>query len=481
MKISELIQGLPYMEFRGQDVEVSHITYDSRKVCPGSLFVAIQGYDTDGHQYISQAEEKQAACLLVEKPVESSLPQVIVEDGRKALAYVSAIFFNHPSKEMKVVGITGTKGKTTVSNLLYQMAKTAGRNPGRIGTNGVAYADVNYPIFHTTPESSELQEILRNMRDKGVDTVFMEVSSGGLKLSRVEQIQFDIGVFTNFSRDHIGLKEHANMEEYLYWKSTLFEKTPVSILNVDEKVYSVLRERVKKRMLSYGIHGGDIQAKEIVYGKKINEHTHFMYCGKSTFPVELCNPGEFSVYNALAVLAVGELLEYPVFAMQDTLKQGHVLGRIELLPAPDNYCVVLDYAHNGTSLEQILRILKGYHPRRLLCVMGSIGGRARLRRKELGDVAAKFCDTVILTTDNPDFEDPIEIIKDIKESFVGTSVQVYEEPNRAEAVCLALSLMEEGDILLLAGKGHEEYQLIRGEKVPYSDKEVVNGYFSHLK
>ena len=444
----------------------------SRKVT-GGVVCAISGYDVDGHDYIHRPL-KMGLCVLVEKPMEG-VPQVVVEI--RAEYCPGPANFAHPSRKLRVIGIMGTKGKTTVSNLLYQAGKEAGDRVGRIGTNGVAYKEQSYELSHTTPESRDLQEILADMVEAGVKTVFLEVSSGGLKLSRVADVDFYLAIFTNFSPDHIGPKEHADLEEYLYWKSRLFAMTKVALINGDEEVADVLKKSAKGEAYFYGMEQGDFRAEHYQPGNNLREPTRFDYRGKASFPVVLSAPGRFSVYNALAVLAAGELLGYDKNALQRALEKGHVDGRIQLLPTPPTYQVVLDYAHNGLSLESILNTLRAYKPHRLLCLMGSVGGRTKLRRKELGDVAARLADVAILTSDNPDWENPMEIIEDMAESFQGSACEVYKEPDREKAVHLALSLMEEGDILLLAGKGHETYQLIDGKQVPYSDKDAVASYF----
>lgn len=472
MKLSELF---PHSDRSGSDPEITHITHDSRAVVPGSVFVAISGYAHDGRDFVPMAEENGAAAIVARAPVPTDLPLVLVDDPRQALSRAAAKLYGHPAEKLTMIGITGTKGKTTVSHLLYDTAAAAGKVPGLIGTNGVRYQNVQYDISHTTPESADLQRILRDMVEAGVDTVFMEVSSGGLKLARVADIVFDIGIFTNLAPDHVGPGEHADEEEYAYWKSTLFTQSRKGLLFSDDPRSSFMAEG-REPIYYYGSRG-DFVAEDIVYGQTLGEKTRFQYKGQDSFPVVLAAPGTFSVYNAVAVLAVSELLGYPNHAPLSVLAQAHVAGRTELLPAPEGIQIVLDYAHNGLSLSSVLKTLRMYNPRRLLVLVGTVGGRTKNRRKELGDAAAQWADIVMLTADNPDFEDPVEIIRDMAASFKDPSVVVYREPDRARAVEKMLDLLQPGDIFLLAGKGHEAFQLIQGKQVPYSDKETVAAYY----
>lgn len=474
MKLSSLMEGLAIMSQQG-DPDITHVTHDSRDVRPGSLFVAIPGHDEDGHAFIEDAVARGAVAVLCERAVDADIPQAVVAEARSAMAHAAAVLYRQPAKELTMVGITGTKGKTTISHMLYETALLAGKTPGLIGTNGVMYKDIRFDITHTTPEASDLQRILRDMADAGVSTVFMEVSSGGLKLDRVCGIDFDLGIFTNLAEDHLGPSEHADEEEYAYWKSTLFSQCRRALINRDDACADKMAGRAGVDTW-YGT-GGDYSAENIVYGSALKEPTRFQFSGGESFAVTLAAPGAFSVLNALAVLGASEQLGYPKEAPLAVLAKANVAGRAELLPAPEGIQIVLDYAHNGLSLQSMLTTVRAYKPNRLFVLIGTVGGRTKNRRKELGDAAAGAADVVMLTADNPDFEDPFEIIEDMAASFRGTEVIVYKEPDRKAAVETMLALLEPGDILLLAGKGHEEFQLIKGQQIPYSDKSTVRRYY----
>lgn len=475
MKLSDLLAGYPIVWQHG-DAEIVHITHDSREIRPGSLFVAISGFARDGHAFIAEAKKRGAVALLCERTVDTDLPVVQVSDARRAMSYLAARLYKHPADALTMVGITGTKGKTTVSHLLYETARAAGKTPGLIGTNGVLYGNTQYDIANTTPESSDLHRILRQMADAGVDTVFMEVSSGGLKLARVADVPFALGIFTNLAQDHLGPSEHADMAEYAHWKSRLFLQCEKALLFSDDKKTTHMKNKAKKDFY-YGTKG-DYAATSIRFGQTLQDPTQFVLAGKHMYPVAVAAPGAFSVHNALAVIGAADQLGYPKEAALSVLAGFSVAGRAESLPAPDGIQIVLDYAHNALSLQAMLQTLRQYKPQRLLVLLGSVGGRTKNRRRELGDAAAQWADVVMLTSDNPNQEDPKEIIEDMAESFVGTDTIVYKEPDRGTAVNTVLQLLQKGDILLLAGKGHEEFQRIHGKQIPYSDKEVVRAFYA---
>lgn len=475
MKLSQLLKESRRAD-PANDPDITHITHDARQVRPGSLFVAIPGYSYDGRQFISLAEEQGAAAILTQGPAKSRLPCRLVKDARTAMAEASAGLYRHPAKDLSIIGITGTKGKTSVCHLLYDTAVKAGKKPGRIGTNGVRYGDISYDIANTTPESSDLHRILRDMKEAGVDTVFMEVSSGGLKLARVAGIEFTVGIFTNLAEDHLGPSEHADMKEYAYWKSRLMKQSRTALISADDPRADAMRGLARRDAL-YGSRG-DFTARNLRPGDRLAEPTRFDFSGKETYPVALALPGRFNVENALAVLGCAELLGYPKEAALQVLKEARVPGRTELLPSPAGTQVVLDYAHNGLSLSSVLDTLSLYRPGRLLVLMGTVGGRTKTRRRELGDAAARRADVVMLTSDNPDYEDPNAIIADMAASFHGTEITVYREPDRKKAIEFLLDRLVPGDILLLAGKGHEEFQLVCGREIPHSDRAVVENYLS---
>lgn len=463
MKFRELWHNYPAC-IEGADVEVTGITYDSRQVQPGDVFVAIHGYDTDGHQFIASAEGKGAAAIVAERDVETSLPLCVVEDGRRALSHAASVLYGHPSEKLKIVGVTGTKGKTTVTTLLYNAATEAGMKAGRIGTIGVAYGDVHYPLTHTTPESADLHRILREMVDVGVELVLMEVSSLALSLERVADIGFDIGIFTNLTPDHIGGNEHASMAEYARAKAMLFERAKVSILSADDPYGREMDRFAKGKVATYGMDA-DVKPEDLKEARRVGEETTFRVGGAQ---YALPSVGRFNVENALAVIAAAQALGLDETAVAKSLEEFRVPGRMEILPSPEGTTILLDYAHNGASIESLIAAVRP-GAERILLLVGSVGGRTRSRRREIME-AAKDADLVILTSDNPDYEDPGEIIDEMAQY---ATMPVLKEPDRTRAVARAVEMMQKGDLLILAGKGHEEGQLIRGVLEPYSDREAV--------
>jgi len=483
MRLSDLVRDLEFISNLKDEeiskVEVDDIVYDSRKSVKGSLFVAIKGETVDGHNYIQGAYDKGARIFVVNYDIDiaNDAVKIIVEDSRKALSSMSAIYFGEPTKKIKVVGITGTKGKTTISNYIKTVLTNSGINTGVIGTNGVFYNDVAESTLNTTPESYELHKTIRKMLDSGVECVAMEVSSGGLMMGRVDDIEFDIGVYTNLSPDHIGPKEHPSFEHYRDCKARLFELCKYGLVNVDDENADYIIKKAKCPIGSFSIKNkSDIQAYNIELTRsKSSLGVDFDYSiregGRTR--THICSPGEFSIYNALAVIGVCDYFGIDRERMLATLSEALVDGRVEVIPTLDNVTVVLDYAHNGMSLENVLETLHMYKPSRMICVYGSVGGRTAIRRKEMGDVAARLTDVSILTTDNPDDEDPMHIIDDIAESYVDSKAQVIKIVDRAEAIYHALKMAQDGDMVLVAGKGHEKYQYINGKRVFYDEKAEI--------
>ena len=327
-------------------------------------------------------------------------------------------------KELKVIGVTGTKGKTTITNYISEVLNSSGLNTGVIGTNGTFYNGISEKTVNTTPESYELHRIFRTMLDNGVQCVSMEVSSGGVMMNRVEDVDFDIAIFSNLSPDHIGPKEHPTFEHYLECKARLFTLAKHGIINIDDEHAEKIINKATCDVERFSIvKESDVMAKNIEYSKEIDSLGVSFTCRTKNdeFSCYHVSPGEFSIYNALAVISVCRYLKVDQDIMINSLKKAKVNGRVEVLPVLPYATVIVDYAHNGVSLENILQTLKKYDHNRLICLFGSVGGRTEIRRKELGDVAARECDLCILTSDNPDFEDPMNVIRDIAESFEGTN------------------------------------------------------------
>ena len=489
MILKELMMAVDYKEVinrSGIDVGTARITslcYDSRKACPDSIFVCIAGALVDGHAFSRTAYDGGCRVFVAEHRLE--LPDdafvIITNDTRIALARLSAHFFGYPSNEMTIIGITGTKGKTTSSLLIYNVLNKSGVPTGYIGSNGINYLDYQIATLNTTPESYELHEYMRKMLDSGIKTLVMEVSSQALKMARVHGIKFDICVFTNLSPDHIGEFEHPDFEDYKNCKRTLFTDygTDYIVYNGDDEyaISVVGGARCEKASVSIG-GNGDFSASSITYFRSPGNIGVSFECqadGK-TFPVALSFPGEFSVYNALTAIAVCARLGLGAGRITKTMRHIRIKGRFETHELPCGATVVIDYAHNGVSLKAALTAMRIYEPTRLICLFGSVGGRTRMRRAELGLVASRDADFCILTSDNPDNELPSAIISEIATYFTAGTCPYVAIPDRKKAIEYALSHAQKGDIILLAGKGHESYQLICGVREHFSETEIVEEF-----
>ncbi|CEI73819.1 UDP-N-acetylmuramoyl-L-alanyl-D-glutamate--2,6-diaminopimelate ligase [Romboutsia hominis] len=482
MKLLEVMNGVEFTSQKPwneiENTEIKDIAYNSSKCEDGYIFVAIKGETVDGHKYVKDAYKRGTRVFILQDDVElgEDAIKLFVKDSRIALSNMSSNYFGNPSRELKVIGVTGTKGKTTITNYISEVLNQAGINTGVIGTNGTFYNGKSEKTVNTTPESYELHRIFRTMLDEGVKCVSMEVSSGGIMMNRVEDVNFDIGIFSNLSPDHIGPKEHPTFEHYLECKAKLFTLCDHGIINIDDKHAKDIIKHATCHIETFGIEkDADLKAKNIKYSRELDSlGTSFDVETKDDiFNAYICSPGTFSIYNALAVISVCRYLKIDQRLMLDALKNAKVKGRVEVLPVLDYATVIIDYAHNGVSLENILQTLKKYDHNRLICLFGSVGGRTKLRRKELGDVASRECDLCILTGDNPDFEDPMDVINDIAKSFEGSKCEYIKVPDREEAIIKAIEIAKEGDMIVFAGKGHEEYQLIKGERVPFSETEIA--------
>jgi len=463
------------------EIEIKDIAYNSRSCKEEYMFVALVGETVDGHKFLKNAYDNGARVFLLQKGMESSqyvteLPndtvRLFVEDTRISLSRVSHNFFEKPSSSLKIIGVTGTKGKTTITNYIATVLNESGVNTGVIGTNGTFFNGTYEVTENTTPESYELHRIFRKMLDNGVTCVSMEVSSGGIMQNRVEDVDFDVAIFSNLSPDHIGPKEHPTFDHYLQCKARLFKMAKHGIINIDDDYANDIINAATCDVETFGIENdANLTANNIRYSKEIDSLGVSFDCNtkEETLPCFICSPGTFSIYNALAVIAVCKYLDVKREIMIDALKNAKVSGRVEVLPILPYATVIVDYAHNGVSLENILQTLKNYDHDRLICLFGSVGGRTAIRRKELGDVAARECDLAILTADNPDFEDPMNVINDIAQYFEGSSCEVVKIADREDAIKYTIRNAKEGDMIVFAGKGHEKYQLINGEKLPFDE------------
>lgn len=482
MLLSEILINIEYACENFTETQISDIVYDSRKAQKGTLFVALCGAFSDGHDYVQKAYENGARVFLCQKEV--SLPDdatvILTQDTRAALSVISGNFFRHPDRELRLIGVTGTKGKTTITHMLRTVLDKCGVKCGVIGTAGAYYGEKYIPTINTTPESYETLKILRKMADAGCQAVCMEVSSLGLKHHRVDNLHFDTAVFTNLSPDHVGGHEHESFEEYSYWKKQLFKLCDFAVLNQDDVFSAEIENEISCEFTTFALtENADYTALNI---EKIRNSELFgvsfdcVHGGEKT-NIKVSMPGYFSVYNALAAFAVCLHLGVDREKAAKAIVCARVVGRNELISVPADFDVFIDYAHNGISMKSIIESVKAYDHNRIITVFGSVGDRAQLRRRELGLVSGSLSDYSIVTTDDPNFEDPRKIADEIA-SYIEEAGGSYEIVlDREEAVFKALSIAQSGDIVLILGKGQETAQKIKGELVPYSDHEAVRKYF----
>lgn len=486
-KLSDLLRNLDYKLVQGDidERQVEGIVYDSRKAFHGCLFVCIKGANFDGHSFASAVADVGAKTLIVEDDVEvrADVTVVKVRDTREALAIISANWFGNPSDRIKVIGITGTKGKTTTTYMIKSILENAGYKVGLIGTIETIIGDKHIPSKNTTPESYEIQENLSEMEKEKITVCVMEVSSQGLMLHRVDGMTFEIGIFTNISPDHIGPNEHSSFDEYLHFKSLLFTKCRKGIINIDDPHHREILEDHTCTVETYGFNeNADFRANDMkLYHEKGVMGVKYHVSGKVNFDVTISVPGRFSVYNSLCAIAVCAHFNVKESDMQSALLSAKVKGRIEPFPASDRYTVLIDYAHNAMALESLLSTLREYEPGRLVTIFGCGGNRSRERRFEMGEVSGKLSDFTVITSDNPRFEKPEDIISDIVTGIKKTDGKYVTITDRKEAIKYALSHAEDGDVIILAGKGHEDYQEIRGKKYHMDERELLKEALDEIK
>ncbi len=488
MKLAELLKELEFKAFKGNsgeeadnlDVEISAVVNDNRKVSEGCIFLCIEGANFDGHSATKEVAEKGATAIVVQKDVE--LPEdtntivIRVESTRYAMAFISAAWFGHPANSLKTIGITGTKGKTTTTYLIRNMLENAGHKCGLIGTIEVIIGDEHIHAENTTPESYDLQSYMRRMVDAGCDCVVMEVSSQGLMLHRSQGFIYDIGVFTNIEADHIGPNEHKDFDDYMHCKGLLFKQCKVGIANADDPRMEDVIEGHTCEMTTYGFsEDADLRAINLAYMHKPGElGVMFDTTGVLNMHAQVPTPGRFSVYNALCAIDVARILGASENEIAEALKKARVKGRIEMVKVSDEFTLMIDYAHNAMALKSLLSTLRDYHPTRLICVFGCGGNRSKLRRFEMGEVSGKYADFTIITSDNPRFEEPLDIMKDIETGMKKTDGEYIMIEDRKEAIRYAIENGEHGDIIVLAGKGHEDYQEIKGVKYPMDERVLIS-------
>lgn len=479
MKLSQILQNTQYTLLQGDlDADITDIIYDSRKLVTGCVFVCMVGAVVDGHTFIAEAVEKGAKAVVVENDVDGipkDIAVVKVASSRKALALMSAAYFGNPAKELVTIGLTGTKGKTTTTYMIKSVLESAGFKTGLIGTTGVLIGEESLPTKNTTPESYELHKLFREMADKGCKYVVMEVSSQGLKLDRTLGIEFDYGVFTNLSPDHIGPHEHDSFEEYTECKSLLFRQCKTAVVNADdEHTDEVLKGHTCKVLTYSAKQDADLTATNVEFikdGGKLG--MRFNVRGKVNTLVTIYTPGFFSVYNSLVTVLCCTLIGAETKDILEGLLKVKVIGRVEIVPCSDDFSVIIDYAHNEVSTKSVLTTLLEYKPNRLICVYGGGGNRSRLRRYDMGEVTGAMADLCVLTEDNPRDEDLRQINNDIKIGLAKTSGKYIEIDDRKDAIKYCIENAQKGDMIVLLGKGQETYQERKGVKYHFDEREVV--------
>lgn len=480
MKLNELTHGVKCGIVGNGDTEIKDLKYDSRKVKQGDMFFCITGFETDGHEYISQAIQKGAAALVVtEAQPDVAVPQVVVKDSRQAMSLMAQTFFGHPARSLKTVGVTGTNGKTTITYMIKAIAERAGLKTGLVGTITNMIGDREIPAERTTPEAIDLQRLIRQMVDEGCRVLAMEVSSHSLELGRVWGMEFDAGVFTNLTQDHLDF--HETWENYVAAKAKLFEQSKVSVINIDDDSAGHMISAAKSEVARYSaIHPEQYYAKNIRITS--NETCYqFVYGSKS---VDICVgiPGMFSVYNSLAAAATADVLGIDTYYIELGLKEMKpVAGRFEVLDTHgQDYTVILDYAHTPDSMKSTLSTIRQFAPARVVTVFGCGGNRDASKRPIMGNIAGEYSDFTIITSDNPRREDPMEIIAQAEAGISGMGKEYTCIENRRDAIKYAIKNAQGGDIILLAGKGHETYQEIKGEKHDFDEKIVVQQILDEL-
>lgn len=486
MKLTKLLERLEYEVVAGSDqIEITELTNDSRKIVEGSVFVCISGAVFDGHAYVEDVAKKGAAAVIVEKDVEApeGLTVIKVADTRYALALTSAAYFGYPADKLKVIGITGTKGKTTTTYMVKSILEGVGHKVGLIGTIEAIIGDKVIPAANTTPESFTIQKYFAEMVEAGCDSVVMEVSSQGLMLHRTAGIPFEIGIFTNLGEDHIGPNEHTDFEDYKRCKGLLFKQCKLGIANVDDEWYEDVFQGATCKVETFGFsEKADLRAVNVEHVSRPGYlGMKYQVNGLMNFDVEIDIPGEFSVYNSLTAIAVCRHFDVPVENIKKALKVAKVKGRIEMVKVADDFTLMIDYAHNAMSLESLLKTLRDYHPGRLVTIFGCGGNRSKTRRFEMGEVSGKLSDFTIITSDNPRFEEPQDIINDIITGMKKTDGAYVDICDRKEAIRYAIEHGKSGDVIVLAGKGHETYQEIKGVKYDMDDRVLIKEVLEELK
>ena len=482
MKLCELLKDINVLSATADmDMEITGVSYDSRKTEPGHLFVAVTGYAADGHTFIPAAAEKGAAAVLCQRVPDTDIPYVQVADSRAALAVLGANWFDHPAEKMTMIGVTGTNGKTTVTYLLKTvLEKTCNARVGLIGTIQNMIGDTVLPTERTTPESFELQALFARMADAGCTHVVMEVSSHALVLHRVDCIPFRVGIFTNLTEDHLDF--HKTMEAYRQAKTLLFQRCRDGVFNLDDPAAAPMMEQASCRCFTVSEKdtGADLYAADICLAADHISLTAVTKDGRT--PVRLGIPGGFSAYNTLSVLGAAILLGIRPADAADALGDAKsVKGRVEVVPTPGtDYTVLIDYAHTPDALENVLRSVRGFCKGRVIAVFGCGGDRDPMKRPIMGRIGVELSDLAVITSDNPRTEDPNQIIEDILAGVKDLNKPYAVVENRREAIRWAMDHAQKDDIIVLCGKGHETYQILGTKKTHLDEREEVAAHLEEL-
>jgi UDP-N-acetylmuramoyl-L-alanyl-D-glutamate--2,6-diaminopimelate ligase len=477
---ADLVKHLDDINISGDPTtQINKVEVDSREIAPGDLFIAIDGYAADGLQYVPDAISKGAVAVLASKPFDADVPcRAIVRDARKAVSRIAAEFYNHPSRELTLIGVTGTNGKTTITYLIKSILSRQHGDAGLIGTLGYYSGKGSYSAINTTPGPLDLERMLREMRDAGLDIAVMEVSSHGLAMKRVEELDFNVVGISNITQDHLDF--HADFDSYREAKAHLFDLTVGmdrwTILNMDDPSFEFLRSRVKSSCLTFSMESdrADFVANDVQLSTDGSSFTLFTPAGSTKVSLRLL--GRFNVENALCSAALshaaGAGLDSIVAGLEE---QSSVHGRAERVDTGRDFTVLVDFAHTPDAIDKIGSTAREICRNRLIIVFGCGGDRDRTKRAPMGQAATRQADLVVVTSDNPRSEDPLKIIEDIKPGLNG-SKEVLIEPDRRKAVELALSMCQSGDVLVVAGKGHEDYQLVGGKKFHFDDRQVIRDW-----
>lgn len=485
MRLRELLKDVEYELIKGDiDLEVEDITYDSRRANSKTPFIALKGFRVNGHDYIENAISLGCNCVFIEDDVniDEDITVIKLKDTRVDLSKLARTLFNYPDKSLTTIAITGTKGKTTTSSMIKKIIEDSGENCGLIGTMGVFYLDKFYHTMNTSPESYDVFKYMKEMLDNNIKYLVMEVSSQSLKLKRWTNVIFDYAVFTNLSLDHVGEDEHESFEDYKYCKSLLFKQCKVGLFNIDSEYANFMMKDTTCQKYTFGENQNAdyrlVNCNNIIESNFIGISMETEGRVKSKFKVSI--PGYFTSYNALASIAICNLLGISTSIIEKSLEDVTVKGRLEKVKVSTKFNVLIDYAYSGIAMENVLSTIKESNPKRIVTVFGCGGNRSHQRRYDTGEISGKYADLSILTADNPRYEDNDKIIEDILVGMNKTTGKYVIIPDRKEAIKYSIRNAKEGDIILILGKGHEDYQEIKGVRYPFDERVIIKDILDNL-